>query len=60
MVNDINNMIKDLRISPDEVTRMTKAFENPHFKELFLDYVKDIENPGIFQYNSFFNLFDEK
>ena len=24
---------------------MTQAFENPQFKELFLDYVKEIENP---------------
>ena len=31
--------------SEEEVKRMTQAFENPQFKELFLDYVKEIENP---------------
>jgi dynein assembly factor 2 len=45
MPKDVANMMKDLKISPEEVERMTKAFENPQFKELFFDYVKGIENP---------------
>lgn len=43
--SDLGAMMKDLNISEEEVKRMTQAFENPQFKELFLDYVKEIENP---------------
>jgi len=45
MEHPFNEMMKNMKITPDEVQRMTKAFENPEFRELFEEYVKDIENP---------------
>lgn len=45
MEQQFNEMMKNMKITPDEVQRMTKAFENPQFRELFDEYVKEIENP---------------
>lgn len=40
MVSDFTSMIKDLKISPDEVDRFKNAFDDPEFKEIFMEYVK--------------------
>ena len=45
MVNDFTSMMKDLKISPDEVDRFKNAFDDPEFKEIFLEYVKELQNP---------------
>ena len=43
MVSDFTSMIKDLKISPDEVDRFKNAFDDPEFKEIFMEYVKVVE-----------------
>jgi len=45
MYQQFNDMMKNMKITPAEVDRMTKAFEDPKFRELFDEYVREIENP---------------
>eukprot|EP00959_Pyramimonas_sp_CCMP1952_P376305 7882133-Pyramimonas_sp.AAC.1 len=38
--------IKDLELTPDEVGKFQKAFKDPEFMKLFVDYAKEISDPA--------------
>ncbi|XP_077477594.1 protein kintoun [Stigmatopora argus] len=42
---DIREKLKELNMTADEVTRLTKAFKDEKFREMFNDYAEELSNP---------------
>lgn len=44
---DIREKLEQMDVSPDEMNKLTEAFKQPEFKQLFDDYLREISDPHV-------------